>query len=98
MDFFFSVCYNFIIKIQRQEKRESKAVPKGKNEAMKNKTLAELNEQYKDCPINSATYEIDGKFYTVTAHFVGKKNLDEVIYRNAFEKAFAETEKQAEKF
>lgn len=64
---------------------------------MKNKTLAELNEQYKDYPTNSATYEIDGKFYTVTAHFVGKKNLDEIIYRNAFEKAFAEIKKQAEK-
>ena len=65
---------------------------------MKNKTLAELNEQYKDCSTCSATYEINGDFYTVTAHFVEKKNLDEIIYRNTFEKAFAETEKQAEKF
>lgn len=56
---------------------------------MKNKILAELNEQYKDCPTSSATYEIDGNFYTVTAHFVGEKNLNEIIYRNAFEKAFA---------
>ncbi len=65
---------------------------------MKNKILAELNEQYKDCPTSSATYEIDGNFYTVTAHFVGEKNLDEIIYRNAFERAFAETEKPAKKF
>ncbi len=62
------------------------------------RTLEELNEQYKDCPTSSATYEIDGNFYTVTAHFVGEKNLDEIIYRNAFEKAFTETEKPAKKF
>ncbi len=37
------------------------------------------------------TYVIDGKTYNVTSHFVGNKDIAEVIYRLAFKRAFYET-------
>ncbi len=43
---------------------------------MKKTTLNELNEMYKDAPKRTAEYEIDGKKFIVTSHFVGTKNLD----------------------
>ena len=30
---------------------------------MKNKTMQEMNEQYKDCPVQVNTYEVDGRTY-----------------------------------
>ncbi|MCM1227505.1 MAG: hypothetical protein NC320_08810 [Clostridium sp.] len=56
------------------------------------RTLEELNEQYKNCPIQSNVYEIDGKLYAVTSHFVGKKDVDKVLFNIAFKKAFEESE------
>lgn len=60
---------------------------------MKNQkqTMFELNEKYKDCPKRTNTYIIDGKNYNVTSHFVGTKDINEVIYRLAFKRAFYET-------
>lgn len=54
------------------------------------KTTHELNEQYKDCPERISVYEIGGCRYTVHSHFVGNKNLDEVMERLAFEAAMNE--------
>lgn len=73
MDFFFSVCYNLFIKIQRQEKRESKAIPKGKNEAMENKIIdtGKVSE-----------YRISGTTYFVRTVFnCQNESLDEIIQR-----------------
>ena len=28
---------------------------------MKNRTMQEMNEQYKDCPVQVNTYEVDGR-------------------------------------
>ena len=53
--------------------------------------MFELNEKYKDYPTRKNTYVIDGKTYNVTSHFVGNKDIDEVIYRLAFKRAFYET-------
>ena len=47
----------------------------------------ELNEQYKDCPERISIYEIGDCKYTVHSHFVGDKNLNEVMERLAFETA-----------
>lgn len=58
----------------------------------KKKTLAEKVERYKDKPTDTATYEIEGQIFIVTAHFVGKKNLDKVIHDHAFQRAIEETE------
>ncbi len=49
-------------------------------------------ERYKDKPTDTATYEIDGQTFIVTAHFVGEKNLDKVIHDHAFQRAMEETE------
>lgn len=57
----------------------------------KKPTMFELNEKYKDYPARTNTYIIDGKTYNVTSRFVGDKDIDEVIYRLAFKRAFYET-------
>ena len=51
-----------------------------------------MNEQYKDKPFKESVYEIDGKLYAVTSHFVGEKNVDKVLFDIAFRKAFEESE------
>ena len=56
------------------------------------KTLAELNERYKDKPTDTATYEIEGQTFIVTAHFVGEKNLYKVIHDHAFHRAMEDSE------
>jgi len=59
---------------------------------MKNKTLRELNEQHKDKPFTHSVYEIDGKLFAVTSHFVGEKDVDKVIFNLAYKKAMQESE------
>ena len=56
----------------------------------KKETLAERVERYKDKPTDTATYEIEGQTFIVTAHFVGEKNLDSA-YDHAFHRAMEET-------
>ena len=34
---------------------------------MNNKTLQEMNDAYKDCPVRTSEYTIDGKKYTANA-------------------------------
>ena len=60
---------------------------------MKKRTMQEMNEQYNNCPVQSNVYEIDGKSYAVTSHFVGRKDVDKVLFELAFRKAFEDTEK-----
>lgn len=62
---------------------------------MKDKTMFELNEEYKNCPMRTAEYMIDGKKYVVKSHFVGEKVLNDMLYRIAFQKAMDETLKTA---
>ena len=62
---------------------------------MKDKTMFELNEEYKNCPVRTAEYTIDGKKYAVKSHFIGDKVLDDVLYRIAFQKSMDETLKTA---
>ena len=58
----------------------------------KKETLAEMVAQYKDKPAETANYQIEGQVYIVSAHFVGEKNLDEVIHDYAFQRALEQTE------
>lgn len=58
----------------------------------KKETIAEMMERYKDKPTDTATYEIEGQIFIVTAHFVGDKNLDKVLHDHAFQRAMEETE------
>ena len=62
---------------------------------MKDKTMFELNDTYKDCPVRTAEYTIGGKKYAVKSHFVGEKILKDVLYRIAFQKVMDETLKTA---
>ncbi len=57
---------------------------------MKKMNAKELNEQYRDCPAQEQEYEIKGRKYIVVSHYVGEKDLDEVVYRNAYHRAMNE--------
>ncbi len=59
---------------------------------MRNKmTMFELNEKYLACPVKVSEYEIDGKKYVVHSHFIGDKDIDNVISEIAFHRAMSET-------
>jgi TFIIF-interacting CTD phosphatase-like protein len=57
---------------------------------MKQKTMQELNEQYKDCPQREREYTIHGQKIIVVSHFIGDKDLDNELYCLAFDKALNE--------
>lgn len=57
---------------------------------MKKTNSKELNEQYRDCPTQEQEYEIEGRKYIIVSHYVGEKDLDEVVYRNAYHRAMNE--------
>ena len=57
---------------------------------MKNKTMQEMNEQFKDCPVQVNEYEVDGRIYRVTSHFTGEKDINDVMYNYAFNRAVGE--------
>ena len=57
---------------------------------MKNKTMQEMNEKFKDFPVQQNIYEVDGKLYRVTSHFVGNKNINDVILKYAESRAMGE--------
>ena len=58
---------------------------------MKTTNANELNEKYKDCPTKQIQVEHEDKKYIVISHFVGQKDLDEIIYKNAYSRAISET-------
>ena len=57
---------------------------------MKTTNAKELNEQYKDCPTQVTEFEIEGRKYMIVSHYTGKKDLDDVVYRNAYNQAMDE--------
>ena len=57
---------------------------------MKQKTMFELNEQYKDCPQRENEYTVCGQKMIVVSHFIGDKDLDDELYRLAFDRALHE--------
>ena len=57
---------------------------------MKNRTMQEMNEQYKDCPVQVNTYEVDGRTYIVHSHFIGDRDISDVMYQYAENKAMSE--------
>ena len=62
---------------------------------MDKNTLKEMNTAYKDCPVRTSEFTINGKKYIVKSHFVGAKELNDVLYRIAFEQAMDEVLKTA---
>ena len=57
---------------------------------MKNKTMHDMNEQFRDCPVQVNEYEVDGRKYRVTSHFTGNRNINDVMYNYAVNKAMGE--------
>lgn len=55
-----------------------------------NKTMQEMNEQYRDCPVQINEYEVDGRRYRVHSHFIGDRDINDVMYRYAENKAMRE--------
>jgi hypothetical protein len=55
-----------------------------------NKTMQEMNEQYRDCPVQINEYEVDGRRYRVHSHFIGDRDINDVMYRYAENKAMSE--------
>ena len=53
-------------------------------------TLQELKQQFKDFPTKKNQYEIDDRKYIVVSHFVGKKDIKEVLTRLAIKQAYGE--------
>ena len=54
---------------------------------MKQKTMQELNEQYKDCLQRENEYTVCGQKMVVVSHFIGDKDFDDELYRLAFDRA-----------
>ena len=50
----------------------------------------ELNEKFKDCKTETHEYLIGKQKCVVVRHYCGDKDLNEVLYHNAFERAFSE--------
>lgn len=57
---------------------------------MKTANAKELNDKFKDCPTQMTEIEIEGRKYVVISHFTGKKDLDDVVYKNAYKQAMDE--------
>ena len=57
---------------------------------MKTTNAKELNEKFKDCPTQITEIEIEGRKYVVISHFTGQKDLDDVVYKNAYKQAMDE--------
>ena len=57
---------------------------------MKTANAKELNEKFKDCPTQMTEIEIEGRKYIVVSHFTGRKDLDDVVYKNAYKQAMDE--------
>lgn len=57
---------------------------------MKN-TLQKLTQQFKDFPTKKNQYEIDDRKYIVISHFVGNKDINEILLGLAKKQAYNET-------
>lgn len=55
-----------------------------------NITMQEMNEQYKECPVQVNTYEVDGRTYRVHSHFIGDRDINDVMYRYAEDRSMSE--------
>ena len=61
-----------------------------REKAVNDKTMQAMNEQYKNCKTERREYQVGKERCVIVRHFCGDKDLSEVLYRNAFERAFSE--------
>ena len=52
--------------------------------------MQEMNEQYKGCPDHVNSYKIDGITCIVTSHYVGDKDINDIIMKYAENRAMNE--------
>ena len=57
---------------------------------MKNRTMNEMNEQFKDCPIEVNEYQVDGITIRLHCHFVGDKDINDIMHQYAERRATGE--------
>ena len=57
---------------------------------MKKRTMQEMDEQYKNCPVRTNTYEVDGVKHTVVSHFIGDKDINDVMFSYAYNRVLNE--------
>ena len=52
--------------------------------------MQEMNEQYKDCPVQVHEYKVNGKTYRVTSHYIGTRKINDVMREYAETRAMNE--------
>ena len=59
------------------------------------KNNATTGAEHGSAPTSMREYEIGGKKYTVVSHYVGKKNVDNVLREIAVKRAYSDMENPA---
>ena len=54
--------------------------------------MQQLSAELSSAPTSMREYEIGGKKYTVVSHYVGKKNVDNVLREIAVKRAYSDME------
>ena len=57
--------------------------------------MQQLSVEHGSAPTSMREYEIGGKKYTAVSHYVGKKNVDNVLREIAVKRAYSDMEKPA---
>lgn len=57
--------------------------------------MQQLSAEHGSAPTSMREYEIGGKKYTVVSHYVGKKNVDNVLREIAVKRAYSDMENSA---
>lgn len=57
--------------------------------------MQQLSVEHGSAPTSMREYEIGGKKYTVVSHYVGKKNVDNVLREIAIKRAYSDMENPA---
>ena len=57
--------------------------------------MQQLSAEHGSAPNSMREYEIGGKKYTVVSHYVGKKNVDNVLREIAVKRAYSDMENPA---
>lgn len=62
---------------------------------MKNSILSEKQNSFDKMPVSKQVIEIDGVPYVVVSHYIGKKDIDEVVGKLAKKQAYEDSENPA---
>ena len=57
--------------------------------------MQQLSVEHGSAPTSMREYEIGGKKYTVVSHYVGKKNVDNVLREIAVKRAYSDMDNPA---